>query len=525
MIRRRFVRLPDNRHVHYRRAGEGPPLILLHPGIAHGGFFEPQMAHLAEHFAVFAFDNAGFGDSDPLPIATTIMADLAEALAEALDMLAMPPAVLFGYHSGAAVAVELAARHPRFVSGLVVDGMPIFTAEETDALFTGDFAPPLAIDRLGGHFAQSWTRFRDQTMAYPWYDRRPERMLPRAHAATPDIVDTWVRYFFQSAPSYAGPFRDAHDYGRIAADRIAGLAVPASFLLASNDFLVAHAERLPPGQHLVRIGPDPDEKVAMLDTLFARHAGSIAAPTDQPPPAESRAVLRHYVDLPHGQLLVRSCGRADAPALLLLHDAPGSAAPLEPMMAELGEHFRVIAPDLPGCSGSDPLPGTPSIADIADAMRALALERPAIHGIGFGASVAIACAGMASRLVLQGVLLPDDDERAGMRAHYAPPIAIEPDGAHWFRTWQMLRDMQIYFPWYDRRREAQRLIDADFSGPWLHDRTVAVMRQRAGYAQLIHAALDHDAAAALAELDIPIERIADPATPFSRYDAKLAALS
>ncbi|MBI4906062.1 MAG: alpha/beta hydrolase [Acidobacteria bacterium] len=41
-------------------------------------------------------------------------------------------------------------------------------------------------------------------------------------------------------------------------------------------------------------------------------------------------------------------GRTDLPAVLLLHGSPGSGEVMEPLMKQLGSHFRLIAPDLPG---------------------------------------------------------------------------------------------------------------------------------------------------------------------------------
>ncbi|MBA2934813.1 alpha/beta fold hydrolase [Sphingomonas sp. CGMCC 1.13654] len=522
IVRRRLVRLPSGRHMHYRRAGEGRPLVLLHPAMADGGFFAADMARWAEGHTVLAFDNAGFGLSDPLD-GTADVGGLAEALAEALMALAMPPAVLFGYHSGAAVAVEAAARHPQLVAGLVIDGMPIFTRPETDALFAGDFAPPLTIDPLGGHFSATWTRFRDQAAFYPWHAKGPATILPLARPATADHVDRWVRYFYRSAESYSAPFRDVHDYGRIAAGRIAALGVPARFVMAEGDFLTAHAERLPEGHRTIRT--TAADKPALLADLFAELAGPVSASHDPDPPASG--IARHYVDLPTGQMLVRSAGESDAPPLLLLHDAPGSSEDIAARITTLARDFRVIAPDLPGCGGSDPLPGIPTIMDIAAAVEsvlgACRIERPAVHGIGFGSSVACAVS-TASSIVLEGLLLPDDGARADMAERYVPAIPITEDGAHWYRTWLMLRDAEIWFPWYDRRAETQRDIVGDFDGRTLHRRTLALRNDHEGYGQVVRAALAHDASAALSARTVPIRQICNPAVPLSAYDDRLAAL-
>ena len=79
-----------------------------------------------------------------------------------------------------------------------------------------------------------------------------------------------------------------------------------------------------------------------------------------------------------------------------------------------------------------------------------------------------------------------------LSAQFAPPIGIERDGAHWYRTWLMLRDSLVWWPWFDRRQVALRRAPVDFEAKRLHAWTVDVMRRRASYGHLIHAALAHD---------------------------------
>jgi pimeloyl-ACP methyl ester carboxylesterase len=159
----------------------------------------------------------------------------------------------------------------------------------------------------------------------------------------------------------------------------------------------------------------------------------------------------------------------------------------------------------------------------------LGIADVAVHGIGFGASVAIELAnrfpGRVRNLSLCGVLLPDSDEREWLSSHYAPPIAIEADGAHWYRTWLMLRDSLVWWPWFDRRRASQRATPADFGAERLHRWTLDVMGSRESYADLIHAALSHDAGRALTRLSVPPDLLlGGTATPLAAYDERLAAL-
>jgi pimeloyl-ACP methyl ester carboxylesterase len=156
------------------------------------------------------------------------------------------------------------------------------------------------------------------------------------------------------------------------------------------------------------------------------------------------------------------------------------------------------------------------------------LDKISVYGIGFGASLAIELARQhperVAGVVLRGVLLPDAAERQEMRDNYAPPIEIDAFGTHWYRTWLMLRDSLIYWPWYRRGPKAMRAIEADFGADRLHDWTVEVMRQRQSYHHLIDAALAHDAQASLEAVAVPVVLCDDPKQPFSAYWSLLRSL-
>ena len=532
-INRRFVSV-GGQHLHYRRGGSGPPIVMVHPAITSSTYFVPQMTRLAEKFTCFAFDNPGFGSSDTTPGSTGLMAELADGIAAGMRALGFHAVPVFGYHTGAAVALELAARHPDLVSGLVLDGLPMFNQDEVAQLFSADFAPPLTIDALGGHLTHTWTRFRDQYTFYPWCTKTAHTVLPLKNAATAPAVNDWVQYFYSSAEHYAVPFFDAHDSGAVAAERITSLTMPALFVCASNDFLVSHTPRLPAlnaQQELALIGPEPAEKNDVINNWLDRY--SSVPPADAPAPGASVGIGKYYVDLPSGQMLVRLCGALDAAPLLLIHDAPGSAQVHEALIVALGRHHRVLAVDLPGCGESDPLPDDArTLADYAAAMRAacraLGVARATVVGVGFGASLAVELAGtddgLVARLVLHGLLLPTPEERADMMQHFAPPLAVGEYGEHWYRVWLMLRDSLIYFPWYRRTGAALRKIDADFDGVKLHRRTFEVVKKLGAYHHVIEAALGHDLAAALLKIKLPMLALCDRMQPFSAYAAARSRL-
>ena len=536
-IKRRFVRVGD-RHVHYLRAGSGPPVVLIHASPSDSSTFVNQLAWLGETYTCFAFDTPGFGRSDPLPLDKMNCTDIGDSVAETMQELGLPKCPVFGTHTGAAVAMELGTRHPERVSGLILDGIPIFNDAELEDDFDGYFAP-LEIDSYGGHLSATWTRFRDTSLWFPWQIQKPKFSNGRAPSSAASIHSSVMR-FYLCAKSYAPAYRSAVFYGDQAVKSAAELDVPAVMMAINSDMLFPHLDRLPalkPNQEIVRLGADQSEKDPVTKRAFAQFDEGHIAPGDTLTLAGNAGVGKQFVDLPPeqggGQVMLRYSGDPDGDPVVVLPDAPGSSHALEPLIESLGRSVRVIALDLPGCGESDPLPGdAPSIMDYASAVAEvcsqLNISGAGVYGIGFGASVAIAlktrAPDLVERLALRGVLLPGAEERAGLRANYAPAIDIQDNGSHWYDTWMMLRDSLIMWPWYSRSPDARRSIEQDFDEEMLHYWTFEVMKQRESYHHVINAAIDHHASDALAQLSGPILNCADAAHRFAVYNERLRSL-
>lgn len=113
-ITRSYVGVPAaagaRRMVHYRVAGSGPNIVLLHDSPRSSRLHVPLMKMLASRFRVFALDTPGYGNSDPLDIATPTIPDFAEALGTALDALGLSGAPIYATHTSAKIALALADR-------------------------------------------------------------------------------------------------------------------------------------------------------------------------------------------------------------------------------------------------------------------------------------------------------------------------------------------------------------------------------------------------------------------------------
>ena len=133
-ITRHFVTTPSGRQVHYRRAGQGPAIVLCHESPLSSVSLADLVAWLSRRFTVIAIDNPGYGSSDKLDHPDPLIGDYAEALAETLDALGIRRAQLYGAHTGAFIVLEFAIRYPERCAGLITDGLPVFDPDDTVAV-------------------------------------------------------------------------------------------------------------------------------------------------------------------------------------------------------------------------------------------------------------------------------------------------------------------------------------------------------------------------------------------------------
>jgi len=79
---------------------------------------------LAERsISAIAFDTPGYGNSEPAASAT--IENYAAAVENAIRVLGLTSVVVCGIHTGAAIAIEIAARSQLTVAGLVLSGIPL----------------------------------------------------------------------------------------------------------------------------------------------------------------------------------------------------------------------------------------------------------------------------------------------------------------------------------------------------------------------------------------------------------------
>lgn len=138
--------LTDERgHLSYTVTGDGPPVVLVHAGVADHRMWDAVVPGLAERHTVVRYDLRGFGDSPPPagPFSET------DDLRLLLDHLGHERVRLVGASWGGRVAVEFALAHPERVCSLALLAPPspeydwsaemvAYDEAETAALAAGD---------------------------------------------------------------------------------------------------------------------------------------------------------------------------------------------------------------------------------------------------------------------------------------------------------------------------------------------------------------------------------------------------
>lgn len=182
-------------------------------------------------------------------------------------------------------------------------------------------------------------------------------------------------------------------------------------------------------------------------------------------------VRKGYLDLPWGQLHYRCApGPSAAQPLVLLHQSPLSSRNYEQVLPLLAEQSRPYALDTPGYGGSSPVPEHWEVADYANVVwelaDALGAEKVALFGRATGAVFALEAAlaqpHRTSCLILHGMPVYTDAERAERMANFAPPFQVGDDGAHLMGIWKRIHNE---YPWIGAELATQFTRDFLAAGP------------------------------------------------------------
>ncbi len=145
--------------IHYYEAGaaDSVPLMLAHQSPVSGRMFERAMPYLAAAgIRAIAVDTPGYGNSD-VPDSPPDIPEYALAFGAVLDGLGLERAHLLGHHTGAMSAANYAARFPNRIASLILNGPPLFSAEDFERFKNIKHQAPV-IKADGSHLQAAWDR-------------------------------------------------------------------------------------------------------------------------------------------------------------------------------------------------------------------------------------------------------------------------------------------------------------------------------------------------------------------------------
>ena len=257
--------------------GDGPPLVLLHPGVGDSRFWEPVLSPLTAAYRVVRYDARGFGQSPAPAVKFSLLRDLVTVL----DHYSLDRVAIAGCSQGGGTALALAVEQPARVSALVLlcPGIPGFPWPES----------PAEPDELEAKYERAVASGDVAALA---------NVMQRIWAAagpTPAVMDQ-----LRSAARAVIASGDLDEPDPPVFDRLGSISVPASLLVGDADYpplIEANrqaAARIPgceltvvPGMDHMPTLREPDLVLRTITRTLARVSAL---------PAVIRVLYRHWRD-------------------------------------------------------------------------------------------------------------------------------------------------------------------------------------------------------------------------------------
>ncbi len=473
-IARHFATTGSERQIHYRRAGSGPPVLLLHQSPASSAELLPLIMELSANYTVIAPDTPGNGLSDPLALSHPCIDDFANGIVEFMDEIGLPRTAVYGFHTGAACAMALAHRHPQRIEVAIANG---YTQMQPDELadILRHYLPPLTIEWNGAHLLWAWSRIREQFIFFPWYARTPAARLasgmPSTHALHDAVMD-----LLRAGNGYSQAYRAAFEYDRAAV--VSQITAPTLVMTARTDALYRYLDAMPAPSAAVTVQRPADyaESRRLLRETLASHRGqSGPSPAPRTRPIDG-ALWRQYLQTSYGSMFaLRSNTGRDRP-LLVCHGPTGSTLGMrDEMLPWLGQR-PLLAVDVPGNGESDALMGsdisvTQHAECLAEAVKCAGLDDIDILAPTGGTALAAELTRLRPQLVKKLLLTPQPPQFIGCR------IELDEYGLHLQRIWNTVRDQELYNPWHLRKRANVQTPSAAALDPaHIHARVLDVLK-------------------------------------------------
>ena len=281
MSRRAYVSLPAGAdgaagqwQIHYREAGTGAPVLLLHPSPLSSAFMQPLLALFAGQGRAIAWDTPGYGQSDPLPQAGPGLTAYVRALYDVTVALGLDTPLIYGSATGAQIAIEFGKAYPHATRGLLLENAAWFFDSERDAMLASYF-PDISPRADGSHLLRVWQMVNQLYQYFPWYDTSAAARV-RDTPAPLDIVHKTALDYLLAGPDYHRAYRAAFFNER--PEQLQGLRVPTRIMRWPDSLLKKYSDRLdtaelPGNIRMHHAGAGPEVRFAGLSEALAHLLG------------------------------------------------------------------------------------------------------------------------------------------------------------------------------------------------------------------------------------------------------------
>ena len=281
-IRQNYVNIGSEEHqqlVHFRTAGTGPALVMLHASPMSSATLVPFIRVAAEFNTVVAPDTPGYGWSDPLQDPAEDLTGYVKALYSFTRRLGLESFGLYGTATGAQIAIEFSKTYGARVEYLILDNAAHFTDEERDNIVSGYF-PDLTPDVTGSHLTRIWSMARDQCLFFPWRQATPETRLPAGGVNT-DMVHHMAVEFLQAGKDYDRAYRAAFANEKM--ERVQPITVPVTIMRWQGSILKQYTDRFdsvewPNNFTMLHCGPAREQRIEAFRSIFTERAAHSRGP-------------------------------------------------------------------------------------------------------------------------------------------------------------------------------------------------------------------------------------------------------
>lgn len=271
---RAYANLASGGQMHYRIAGIGPPVILLHPSPQSSRFSVPMALRLARNFTAIAVDTPGYGQSDPLPgnPATPRLEDYVPLYREFLDALGIRKAAFYGNATGAEIAHLFAYAHPDRCAICMMDTAGHKEDADLDQMLGGYF-PDVTPKRDGSHLMTIWHMVTSLSLFSPWHSTDARDRIKTSLPPVEQIQASFVDYVL-AGTNYAAAYRPAFYTAKH--QLITRVKVPATLTrwlgkpdLAEQDELIRRG--LPDNFTVLHAGPTVEERQKVAEDYLLKN--------------------------------------------------------------------------------------------------------------------------------------------------------------------------------------------------------------------------------------------------------------